>query len=104
MIHPRKNRNKEKSFYRDENGAYVTETVSTFTGNDPNDSDLETIAGFGHRDTISVPNGNNSGTCSSRLRITPSLPSTVGSIWYNERLPIVSYTFAMHSTLFFCRT
>jgi len=54
--------------------------------NDTNIIDLE--AQFGHRDTyaLSFKKG-----CKRRLRLTPSSPSKVGSVFYEKRVHVVSY-------------
>ena len=48
----------------------------------------ELEAQFGHRDAY-VP-GLNTG-CKRRLRLTPSAPSQAGSVFYEKRLPVVSF-------------
>jgi len=86
------------SFYRDENGANVIETITTYTGGNE-DKDLASKAIFGHRDSIET---NITDACTSRLRLTPAMPSTAGSIWYNERLHVVgrnSYDFFFRSAI-----
>ena len=78
--------NESLTFYRDENGLFVREMVTTYTGNEDKKFNDE-LAGFGHRDIVET---SISDSCRSKLRLTPSLPSTVGSLWYNERLHVVS--------------
>ena len=58
----------------------TTETnIDTF-----NQETTDTLAGFLHlKTTASAPN-----KCNTRARLTPSKPSTAGSMWYNEDVPL----------------
>jgi hypothetical protein len=63
----------------------TTVTNEHDNGNDSQTNDME--AQFGHRDTYkpSPKTG-----CKRRLRLTPSSPSTAGSVFFEKRLPVVS--------------
>ena len=63
------------------------QTVSTDIGDDESSSIRTREAQFGHRDNFT---SSSTSGCSSRLRLTPSGPSKVGSVWYEKRLPVVS--------------
>jgi hypothetical protein len=80
----------ELLFYKDDNGAFVRETITTYRVNEDEETstDFASIAGFGHRDHTAenITESN----LPARLRLSPSQPSTAGSVWYNEPLHVVS--------------
>ena len=45
-----------------------------------------TMSGFGHRDDFIT---GKSTRCATRIRLTPSSPSTVGTMFYAARLPVL---------------
>lgn len=80
--------------YQVEEGSYqlssVVETVTAY--NKQNKTVMEkTTAIFGHRyDNVSLIN-DPSGGCQTRLRLTPSHPSNVGSVWYEKAISVVRF-------------
>lgn len=73
----------QSGFYR---GSFKSRIVQKEENLDENE--FHNIASFGHRKnrTGKVING----SCSSRLRLTSNKPNSVGSVWYERRVPVVS--------------
>ena len=67
----------------------VFSTVETNKHNSSTDDIAVRYAVFGHRLEYEV-DANNTG-CGSRMRLTPSHPSKAGSVWYDSRVPVVSF-------------
>jgi len=91
------------SFYKDDYGDFVTEKITTYTKNEEDEEAnvaLSNIAGFGHREMTKVDSFDNN--CTARLRITPSLPSSAGSVWSNEPLPVVCSTMPLVLSMLRC--
>jgi hypothetical protein len=63
-------------------------TFETVVTNDHNTSEAirRQTAGIGHRDAFEKSKEDR---CAVRLRLTPSQPRQVSSIWYRERLPVL---------------
>lgn len=70
------------------NDLQMKETVTTNENDSLDDAHIhEMEAQFGHRE-IYLPSLKTG--CKRRLRLTPSSPSQVGSVFYEKRLPVVS--------------
>ncbi|GMH60603.1 hypothetical protein TL16_g03087 [Triparma laevis f. inornata] len=65
------------------------QNTRTVSANEPNgtftSSIASTTASFGHRDGFTTAKGER---CEGRVRLTPSTASTVGSVFYEKRLPV----------------
>ena len=71
---------------REKGGIIASQTVVTDKHDNYSVSIESQEAQFGHRDNFvsSIDSG-----CRSRLRLTDSVPSQAGSVWYEKRLPVV---------------
>lgn len=86
------------------NGLYFTQTTKTHEKNSETCKIKSTEAEFGHRNKFkaAIVTG-----CSTRLRLTPSAPSNVGSVWYESRVPVLkgfdtTFTFQITSQSHTC--
>jgi len=73
----------------------VFSTVETTIpqNNSSNDDDIAVrYAVFGHRLEFDIDAAiTTTEGCNSKLRLTPSHPSKAGSVWYDSRVPVVSF-------------
>jgi len=72
-----------------EDGLQTRMDVVTNDGSSETSNIGKLYAQFGHRN-ISQPSIRDG--CRTRLRLTPSAPSKVGSVWYENRVPVVRFT------------
>lgn len=63
-----------------------TKTVTQTSTHNEDSQQFKKEASFGHKDNFSASEENG---CPTRLRLTSSHPSQVGSIWYEKRLPVL---------------
>lgn len=78
-----------------EDGLQTKKTVVTNDDSSETSDISKLYAQFGHKDTFQ---SNTSNGCSTRLRLTPSAPSKVGSVWYEKRVPVVRFIHASTSS------
>ena len=69
-------------------GVQTRRTVETSVDGDDSSSIASREAIFGHRDEFA---GEKKAGCPTRLRLTKSAPSQTGSVWYEKRVPVVSF-------------
>lgn len=78
--------NETKSSLNNRGGYESTQKTETNMGQDINELTNEFISQFGHRDEFK---SNPVSGCPRRLRLTPSLPSQAGSVFYEKRVPVI---------------
>mmetsp|Transcript_16123 Transcript_16123/g.25137 ORF Transcript_16123/g.25137 Transcript_16123/m.25137 type:complete len:367 (-) Transcript_16123:26-1126(-) len=65
--------------------------IVTESGNDNlSVGNVSEIAKFGHRASMDAVDLHEIIECKTRIRLTPSRPSRVGSVWYEKRLPVLT--------------
>mmetsp|Transcript_16124 Transcript_16124/g.25139 ORF Transcript_16124/g.25139 Transcript_16124/m.25139 type:complete len:147 (-) Transcript_16124:717-1157(-) len=72
--------------------------IVTESGNDNlSVGNVSEIAKFGHRASMDAVDLHEIIECKTRIRLTPSRPSRVGSVWYEKRLPVILYSFSYYA-------
>jgi hypothetical protein len=82
-------------YYQGEEGSHQLSSsfeLATAYDKQNNRSDMEkTTATFGHRYDSASSVHDLEDHCKKRLRLTPSHPSNVGSVWYEKKMPVVRF-------------
>ena len=76
-----------KKSERREGGFEIQEETSTNIREEDDQANYRFMSKFGHRDEYRASPQDG---CKTRLRLTPSSPSKVGSVFYEKRVPVVS--------------
>lgn len=86
-------------YQEDEGSRQLSSLVEMATAYDAKNRTFveKATATFGHRYDNASFAGDPSGNCPSRLRLTPSHPSNVGSVWYEKLVPVVRFQFLQPS-------
>ena len=76
-----------KKSERKEGGLEIQEEISTNVREEGDQGNYRFRSKFGHRDEYRASPQDG---CKTRMRLTPSSPSKVGSVFYEKRVPVVS--------------